>query len=161
MDTYRDMGDRSVEAVRSVRLRCDACRVKWTGCAAAPDCPVCGSTEMFDALCETEKSMESYESLRKGMLRLVGILRDEVEVKLDVLARLYENSGRLGWARATSDLAYYLAGLEDGDSVRGVYPHRHAAIRRARGIAEALASSFATTSVPNGTVFLKDVKVTA
>lgn len=26
----------------SILLSCDDCRIKWTGCAAAADCPKCG-----------------------------------------------------------------------------------------------------------------------
>jgi hypothetical protein len=43
-----DLGDLSASDQYGVGLRCERCRVRWRGCAAACECPRCGDTAAWE-----------------------------------------------------------------------------------------------------------------
>ncbi len=60
-DVYENLGDLSaVDPPYQRAMRCDACRVRWQGCADAFECPRCGAGELPTAeIMEPTRSKEA------------------------------------------------------------------------------------------------------
>lgn len=86
MTGYKYLGDFSATPPwHSITLSCDDCRVTWTGCFDANQCPKCGSSEGYEQRNKAlevlnpdpkARLVENYKKLKELHVQLRGILKE-------------------------------------------------------------------------------------